>query len=72
MVVCFYRESFEVKLGKLAGLMRILEVFGLCMYFTVFVLSLNYYSFWMYDFSIDSLKKYMNIDFETQQVLLVK
>ena len=72
MAVCFYRECFEVKLGKLGTFMRFLEVMGLYSYFAVFVICLNYYSFWMFDFNLDQLKKYLNFDLETQRVLLIK
>ena len=63
--VCLYREIKDVNVKRIGTLFKFLEVCGVYMFFAVIVLSLHHYSFWMYDFSVDSLKKFLFIDMHT-------
>ena len=63
LVVCLYREVFDVKVGLLAGVMKMLDVIGMFLYFAVFIECLSYYSFWSYDITDYTIKKFINIKY---------
>lgn len=49
LVVCLYREVFDVQVGTIAGFMKMLEVLGIFFFFAAFIQCLSFYSFWSYD-----------------------
>ena len=72
MIICFYREMYDVKVGRFSTFMRILEVLGVYMFFAGIIYCLHHYSFWMFDFELDSLIKFMGIDNERERALFYR
>ena len=61
ILICLYRELFEVRIGTIGGVMRFLEVIGVYLYLGAIIMSLTQFSFWMYQLSDSSLKLYAPI-----------
>ena len=45
--------------------MKLMEVIGVYSFFAVIVSCLHHYSFWMFDFSVESMNKFMHVDSHT-------
>ena len=41
ILICLYRELFEVRVGTFGAIMKMLEVIGVYMYLTVFIVCLS-------------------------------
>ena len=58
MVICIYREIYEVNVSFVGAIMKIMELVGVYLYFGLYIHCLSIYSFWMYDLPVKSYFEY--------------
>ena len=61
IMICLYRELFEVKIGTIGGVMRFLEVIGVGLYLSCIIMCLAQFSFWMYEATDNDLRLFAPI-----------
>lgn len=61
ILICLYRELFEVRIGTIGSVMRAMEVLGVYVYLAAIILCLTQFSFWSYQLSDSSLKLFAPI-----------